>query len=437
MSHLNARLTPQARPGLVLEVAGGWTRAEAARRFHVSRATAAKRLRRYREEGEAGLRDRCSRPRRSAAPHGSAVASGVLRLRQELGWGPHRIAWDLGMAPSTAYAVLRHAGLHRRDRMRRVSREVVRYERDRPGELLHLDVKKLGRIPPGGGKRFAPGFAETGSGPRGKGGGGLDYVHVAVDDRSRYAYAEALPDERGPTTAAFLERAIARFAGLGVRVERVLTDNGGNYPAGPSARRRRRAEWGCGGRGRTGRRPTASPRPPSRSCRPSRRTGGATPRTGSGSTPSRSSSGSTTATVRTAASAGPSPPPACKQRLWELQLRAQQGRASWGAPAPRSLGASRRAAASGSPGLRRDRRRPRLRARRDRRPLALRLRRGAAGRARPGVRRGRAAEPACQRDRDRREYEQPHGGEEDVTEEVLGHARHESEHRDAQSVEDV
>ena len=106
------------------------------------------------------------------------------------------------MAPSTAYAVLRHAGLHRRDRMRRVSREVVRYERDRPGELLHLDVKKLGRIPPGGGKRFAPGFAETGSGPRGKGGGGLDYVHVAVDDRSRYAYAEgaagrARPHHRG------------------------------------------------------------------------------------------------------------------------------------------------------------------------------------------------------------------------------------------------
>ena len=131
-----------------------------------------------------------------------------------------------------------------------MSREVVRYERDRPGELLHLDVKKLGRIPPGGGKRFAPGFAETRSGPRGKGGGGLDYVHVAIDDRSRYAYAEALPDERGQTTAEFLGRAIDRFAGLGVRAGRVLTDNGGNYPAGPSGRQRRRTAWGCGGRGR-------------------------------------------------------------------------------------------------------------------------------------------------------------------------------------------
>ena len=156
----------------------------------------------------------------------------MLGLRRGRGWGPHRIAWALGMAPSTAYAVLRRAGLHRRDRMHRVSREAVRYERDRPGELLHLDVKKLGRVPPGGGKRFSPGFAETRSGPRGKGGGGIDCVHVAVDDHSRYAYAEVLPDERGVTTAAFLERAIAFFADLGIRIERVITDNGANYLSG-------------------------------------------------------------------------------------------------------------------------------------------------------------------------------------------------------------
>ena len=232
MSHPNARLTPKARPGLVREVEAGWTRAEAARRFRVSRATATKWVRRYRDEGEAGLRDRCSRPRRSPGITAPSEAEAVLGLRRGRGWGPHRIAWALGMAPSTAYAVLRRAGLHRRDRMHRVSREVVRYERGRPGELLHLDVKKLGRVPPGGGKRFSPGFAETRSGPRGKGGGGLDCVHVAVDDHSRYAYAEALPDERGVTTAAFLERAIAHFAGLGVLVERVITDNGGNYLSG-------------------------------------------------------------------------------------------------------------------------------------------------------------------------------------------------------------
>ena len=229
MSHPNARLTPKARLGLVSEVAAGWSQAEAARRFRVSRATAAKWVRRYRDEGEAGLRDRCSRPRRSPGLTAPPQAAAVCRLRRERGWGPHRIAWALDMAPSTAYAVLRRAGLHRRDRLHRVSREVVRYERERPGELLHLDAEKLGRVPPGGGKRFAPGFAETGSGPAGQRGIGHDYVHVAVDDRSRYAYAEALPDERGITTAAFLERAIACFASLGVRVERVLTDNGRNY----------------------------------------------------------------------------------------------------------------------------------------------------------------------------------------------------------------
>ena len=135
MSHLNARLTPKARPGLVREVGAGWTQAEAARRFRVSRATATKCVRRYRDEGEAGLRDRCSRPRRSPGVTAPSEAEAVLGLRRGRGWGPHRIAWALGMAPSTAYAVLRRAGLHRRDRMHRVSRDAVRYERGRPGEL--------------------------------------------------------------------------------------------------------------------------------------------------------------------------------------------------------------------------------------------------------------------------------------------------------------
>ena len=191
MSHPDARLTRQSRLDLVLGVAGGWTQAEAARQHRVSRATAAKWVRRYRDEGRADLRDRCSRPHRSPRLTPPPVAADVLRLRRERDWGRRRIAWDLGVEPPAACAVLRRAGLHRRDRRRRVSREVVRYERERPGELLHLDVKKLGRIPPGGGKRFAPGFAETGSGPKGKGGGGPGCVHVAIDDRSRCARAGA------------------------------------------------------------------------------------------------------------------------------------------------------------------------------------------------------------------------------------------------------
>ena len=133
------------------------------------------------------------------------------------------------MARSTVYAVLRRAGLHRLAWLHRSTREVIRYERAAPGELLHLDVKKLGRIPDGGGKRFDPGFRETGAGRHASRGLGHDFVHVAIDDHSRYAYAEALPDERADTTAAFLERALATFQALGVRVERILTDNGGNY----------------------------------------------------------------------------------------------------------------------------------------------------------------------------------------------------------------
>ena len=120
-------------------------------------------------------------------------------------------------------------GLHRLASLHRSTREVIRYERAAPGELVHLDVKKLGRIPDGGGKRFDPGFLETGAGRHASRGLGHDFIHVAVDDHSRYAYAEALPDERGETTAAFLERTLAIFQACGVRVERLLTDNGGNY----------------------------------------------------------------------------------------------------------------------------------------------------------------------------------------------------------------
>ena len=229
MSHPNARLTPLARGELVAEVDAGWPQAEVARRFRVSRATVAKWARRCRSDGRAAVQDRSSRPRRSPRLTPPDVAAQIAELRRSEGQGPHVIAYELGLAPSTVYAVLRRAGLHRLAWLHRATREIVRYERARPGELVHLDIKKLGRIPPGGGKRFAPGFAETHSGPQPVRGWGLDYVHVAVDDHSRYAYAEALPDERGVTTAAFLERMLAHFEACGIAVERILTDNGKNY----------------------------------------------------------------------------------------------------------------------------------------------------------------------------------------------------------------
>jgi transposase InsO family protein len=134
------------------------------------------------------------------------------------------------MQASTVYGVLRRAGLSVLARLDRTTREIQRYERERPGELIHLDIKKLGRVPEGGGKRFAPGWKENGAGPHRRGpGGGHDYVHIAIDDHSRYAYAEALPDEKGDTTAGFLARSVLAFAAVGISVERVLTDNGGGY----------------------------------------------------------------------------------------------------------------------------------------------------------------------------------------------------------------
>ncbi len=229
MAHRHARLTPITRLELVGEVAAGWTEAEVARRFRVSRQTVARWLGRYRAEGEAGIEDR------SSAPHGhprrtpAELERRICAVRRRQGFGPDRIAWALGVARSTVYAVLKRAGLNRLDRMHRVTRRIVRYEHPAPGDLLHLDVKKLGRVPDGGGKRFAPGFAETHSGPRSKSPLGVEYLHVAVDDHSRYAYVEALPDERGPTCAAFLERAIAHLRVRGVVVRRVLTDNAWAY----------------------------------------------------------------------------------------------------------------------------------------------------------------------------------------------------------------
>ena len=229
MLHRNARLTVHARLEMVLEVESGWPQAEMARQFRVSRATVQKYVRRYREEGEAGLIDRSSRPHSSPRRTPPRLVKAVRKLRRKRSWGPDRINWQLGIARSTVYAILRRLGLNRLAWMHRTTREIVRYEHAAPGDMIHLDVKKLGRVPDGGGKRFAPGFAETGAGPNSKRPLGIDYMHVAIDDNSRVAYVEALPDEKGATTAEFLERALGFYRSKGVIVKRILTDNGGNY----------------------------------------------------------------------------------------------------------------------------------------------------------------------------------------------------------------
>jgi len=229
MSHRNAQLTPASRLKLVLRVQAGFSQAEVARQMNLSRATVWKWCKRFRDEGRAGLEDRSSRAK--SLPHalGLEIADEICSLRRELGCGPHRIAARLKMAPSTVHGVLRRMGISNLKYMDRVTREVIRYERSRPGELVHLDVKKLGRIPDGGGKRFDEGFKESLIGRHRPGRRGFAHVHVAVDDHSRFAYAEVLADEKGPTTAAFLERAIEAFAVAGVPVAEILTDNAFNY----------------------------------------------------------------------------------------------------------------------------------------------------------------------------------------------------------------
>jgi transposase InsO family protein len=223
VAHANARLTPIGRRTLADRVASGWTITSAAAAAGVSRQTGSKWLGRLRREGEAGLADRSSAVRRQARAHPPEVAAAVCARRLELRAGPHVLGWESGLARSTVYAFLRRGGLNRLDRLE-PGPPVVRYERERPGELVHLDTKQLGRIGEGGGHRVHGRSEEV----RHRG-VGWDRVHVAVDDHSRLAYAEELADEAPATTAAFLRRAVRFYAAHGVAVERVLTDNGNPY----------------------------------------------------------------------------------------------------------------------------------------------------------------------------------------------------------------
>jgi transposase InsO family protein len=225
MAHRNARLTEFGRLLLVQRITElGWPPARAAESLGVSRATAYKWLARYRAEGPAGLADRPSRPHHCPHALTPSQVRRVLAARRRRRQGPHRLGYHLAMPRSTVYGVLRRHHMSRLAHTDRPSGAVVRYQRERPGELVHIDVKKLGRIPDGGGHR-AHGRAEA---ARGRG-IGYDYIHSAVDDRSRVAFSQILPDEKAATAARFLVQAAGFFAEHGVRIERVLTDNAKAY----------------------------------------------------------------------------------------------------------------------------------------------------------------------------------------------------------------
>ena len=235
MAHGNARLTPAGRLTMCQRIAGGRPIAHVAAEMGVSRATATKWWRRFLEFGPAGLADHSSRPRRSPRLVTRQVEARIARLRRGEKLGPVRIGYRLGLAASTVYAVLRRLGLHRLAWLDRPTGRVIRrYECARPGELVHVDVKKLGQIRAGGGWR-AHGRASAlarehkAAGRRVGGRVGYDYVHSAVDDHTRLAYSEVLPDETGPSCAAFLLRAGRFFAAYGITVAAVMTDNAKNY----------------------------------------------------------------------------------------------------------------------------------------------------------------------------------------------------------------
>ena len=236
MSHANARLTVYGRAELVRRVVVDRRPvAHVVKELNVSRATGYKWLARWRAQGPAGLVDRSSRAHRLPGKTPPALEARVLAMRSARKLGPARIGPLLGMPPSTVHAVLRRHGMHRLAWLDRPSGQLIRrYERARPGELIHVDVKKLPGLRTGGGWRFAGrgswqdrrARAETDRGQR----IGTQYVHCAIDDHTRLAYAEIHPDETATTCAAFLRAAAAWFATVGIaRIERVMTDNAMAY----------------------------------------------------------------------------------------------------------------------------------------------------------------------------------------------------------------
>jgi transposase InsO family protein len=233
MGHRNARLTVHGRRLLVQRVRDdGWPIAHAAKAMGVSRQCAHRWVARYDAEGDAGLVDRSSRPHTSPNRTPAEIERVVCDARDKHRRGPDWLGPELGVPPRTVTRILRRHNKPKLSECDPLTGEVIRasktttirYERDRPGELVHVDVKKIGRIPPGGG------WKAWGRQGKKKAKVGYDYVHSMVDDHSRLAYTEIHADEQGATCAGFLTRAAAYFASRGIeRIEEVMTDNHWSY----------------------------------------------------------------------------------------------------------------------------------------------------------------------------------------------------------------
>jgi transposase InsO family protein len=239
-THANAALTPRARLKLArLIVDHGWPIARAAERYDVSWKTANKWAVRYADQGPAGMLDRSSRPRRQPTRTPTPVVRKIVHQRWKQRLGPVQIGDRLNMPASTVHAVLVRCRVNRLTHVDRATGEPIRrYEHDHPGDLLHVDVKKLGNVPDGGGWRYVGRFqgdknrAATAGKPKNQWHNpkmGTAFVHTVIDDHSRVAYAEIHDDETAATATSVLRNAVAWYADRGVTVTRVLSDNGSAY----------------------------------------------------------------------------------------------------------------------------------------------------------------------------------------------------------------
>jgi transposase InsO family protein len=223
--HENARLTPYSRAEVVRRVLEEGQAAKAvAAAFGVDAKTVAKWVERFEAEGSAGLLDRSSRPRRLRAATPDHIVERIIALRRQR-WTGHKIAQAVEVSPATVSRVLQRAGLSR-IRDLEPPEPVVRYEREHPGELIHIDIKKLGRF-----KKVGPRITGQRTADTKSRGAGWEYVHVCIDDASRIAFVQVLPDQTAASAVAFLQAALAYYLSLGVTVAGVMTDNGPCYYA--------------------------------------------------------------------------------------------------------------------------------------------------------------------------------------------------------------
>ncbi|MBU1492739.1 MAG: IS481 family transposase [Actinobacteria bacterium] len=231
--HPNAPLTPEGRRRMVgWVVDAGWSVTSTAERFQVDPKTVRKWRDRFLADGDAGLWDRSSRPRRSPNRTPETIRARVVELRRQRRWGAGHIGFEVGLASSTVQAILNSEGLGRLDRGDRATntRVVQRYQRELPGELIHIDVKKLAGIPPGGGWRTrGRGYQGEKTKDRQV---GYRYLHSAIDDRTRIVYSEIHDDEQAVTAAGFWRRAAVYYQQIGITPQRVITDNGSCYRSG-------------------------------------------------------------------------------------------------------------------------------------------------------------------------------------------------------------